>query len=497
MRAAFKVVMSERQVALLAPTTILAFQHFNTFKRRFSPFPIEVEMLSRFKKFTEQKEIVRKIKDGKVDIVIGTHRLLSKDVSFKKLGILIVDEEQRFGVLHKEKLKMMTKGIDVLSMTATPIPRTLQMSMAGVRAMSVIETPPANRMSIQTHLAPFKKSVIRSSIKRELRRGGQIYFVHNRVDSLPSMAKRIKELCPEAKVAMAHGKMSERTLEKTMLEFISGKYDVLVSTVIIENGLDIPRVNTIVINRADKFGLAQLYQLRGRVGRSDVKAYAFLLIPSLRTLTQTARKRLRALQEFTDLGSGFRLAAKDLEIRGAGELLGKKQHGFIAALGFELYIKMLERAVRELKGEVVVEPVTVKINLGIDSRIPESFIPAENLRLAFYKRVASAESEADLEEIKKEVMDRYGLLPLQGKNLFKLAHLKILASRIDLRMIDYSDGKLKLKFGESLPISAERVVDFLCENQGSSLTPSGMLVIPKPKDSDRLKWVENIIAKLV
>jgi transcription-repair coupling factor (superfamily II helicase) len=497
MRAAFKAVMDSRQVALLAPTTILAFQHYNTFRRRFSPFPIEIEMLSRFKKLSQQKEIVKKIKEGKIDIVIGTHRLLSKDVSFKKLGILIVDEEQRFGVLHKEKLKMMAKGIDVLSMTATPIPRTLQMSMAGVRAMSVIETPPANRMSIQTHMAPFKKGFIRSAIKKELRRAGQVYFVHNRVDSLPSMAKKVKELCPEAKVAMVHGRMSEKTLEKTMLEFISGKYDVLVSTVIIENGLDIPRVNTIIINRADKFGLAQLYQLRGRVGRSDVKAYALLLIPSLRTLTATARKRLRALQEFTELGSGFRLAAKDLEIRGAGELLGKKQHGFIATLGFELYIKMLERAVRELKGEVVMEPIPVKINLGIDSRIPESFIPAENLRLAFYKRVASAETEGELEETRREVMDRYGHLPPQGKNLFKLAHLKILASRIDLRAMDYSDGKLKLKFGEASPISAERIVDFLCENRGSSLTPSGMLVIPQLKDLDRLNWAESIIGKLL
>jgi transcription-repair coupling factor (superfamily II helicase) len=497
MRAAFKVLMDGKQVALLAPTTILAFQHYNTFQRRFSPFPIEIEMLSRFRKAAQKKEIVKKMKKGKVDIVIGTHRLLSKDVSFKKLGLLIVDEEQRFGVLHKEKLKMMTKGVDVLSMTATPIPRTLQMSLAGVREMSVIETPPANRMSIQTNLVPFKKSVIRSSIKRELRRGGQVYFVHNSVQTLPSMAKKVKTLCPEAKVAMAHGKMTERILEKTMLEFISGKYNVLVSTVIIENGLDIPRVNTIIINRADKFGLAQLYQLRGRVGRSDVKAYSFLIIPSLRTLTPMARKRLRALQEFTDLGSGFRLAAKDLEIRGAGELLGKKQHGFIAVLGFELYIKMLERAVRELKGEIIREPITVKINLGIDSRIPESFIPAENLRLAFYKRVASAASEEELGEIRKEVTDRYGFLPLQGKNLLKLAQLKILSSRIDLREIEFSDGRLKLKFSESSPISAERIVDFLCDNQDSSLTPSGTLVIPQPKDFDRLRWAEKVIENLL
>ncbi len=497
MRAAFKAIMDSKQVALLAPTTILAFQHFNTFKWRFSPFPIEIEMLSRFKKLAEQKEIVKKLKEGKIDIIIGTHRLLSKDVAFKKLGLLIVDEEQRFGVLHKEKLKMMTKGVDVLSMTATPIPRTLQMSLAGVREMSVIETPPANRMSIQTNLVPFKKSVIRSSIKRELKRGGQIYFVHNRVESLPAMVKKIKELCPEAKVAMAHGKMTEKALERTMLDFISRKHDILVSTVIIENGLDIPRVNTIIINRADKFGLAQLYQLRGRVGRSDVKAYAFLLIPSMQALASTARKRLRALQEFSDLGSGFRLAAKDLEIRGAGEFLGKKQHGNIAVLGFELYSKMLERAVRELKGEEVKEPVFVRINLGIDSRIPESFIPAENFRLAFYKRVASAESEEELEEIRKEVMDRYGSLPVQGKNLFKLAQLKILSSRIDLRMIDYSDGKLMLKFGDSSPVSAERIIDFLCEYQGSSLTPSGILIVPQPRDSDRLAWVRRVIEGLV
>ncbi len=497
MRAAFKAVMDGTQVAVLSPTTVLAFQHYNNFKERFAPFPITVDMLSRFRTQAEQKTAVRKLTAGETDIIIGTHRLLSRDVSFRKLGLLIVDEEQRFGVKHKEKLSMMTRGVDVLSMTATPIPRTLQMSLAGVRDISVIETPPANRMSIQTNLIPFKKSIIGSAIRKELRRGGQIYFVHNRVESLPSMASRLREICPDAKIILAHGKMNERALERTMLDFVSGKYDILLSTTIIENGLDIPRVNTIIINRADAFGLAQLYQLRGRVGRSDIKAYAYLLIPPVRVLTSTARRRLRALQEFSELGSGFRLAAMDLEIRGAGELLGTRQHGHIAALGFELYMKMLERAVREQMGEKPKERIPVKINLGIDARIPDHFIPAQNMRLAFYKRITSAETDDDLKEIRKEMGDRYGAFPSQVENIFKLTGLKIRASEIDLREITANDGKIILNFGDASPVSAEQIVDFIIQNPEATITPAGQIIIPQPASGDRIEWVKMVIDQLL
>ncbi len=497
MRATFKAVMDGMQVAVLSPTTVLAFQHFNNFKERFAPFPIKVDMLSRFRTQAEQKNAVRKLKTGETDIIIGTHRLLSRDVSFKKLGLLIVDEEQRFGVKHKEKLKMMSRGVDVLSMSATPIPRTLQMSLAGVRDISVIETPPANRMSIQTNLIPFKKSIIGSAIRKELRRGGQVYFVHNRVESLPSMANRIREICPDAKIILAHGKMKERELERTMLDFVSGKCDILLSTTIIENGLDIPRVNTIIINRADAFGLAQLYQLRGRVGRSDIKAYAYLLIPPVRVLTSTARRRLRALQEFSELGSGFRLAAMDLEIRGAGELLGTRQHGHIAALGFELYMKMLERSVREQMGEKPKERIPVKINLGIDARIPDHFIPAQNMRLAFYKRITSAESDDELTGIRKEMTDRYGDFPAQVENIFNLTGLKIMASQIDLREVTASDGKILLTFGDASTVSAEQIVDFIIENPEATITPAGQISVPQPASGDRIEWVKMVIDQLL
>ena len=497
MRAAFKTVMEGMQVAVLAPTTVLVFQHYNNFKDRFAPFPFHIDMISRFRKPAEQKETAKKLRSGSIDIIIGTHRLLSRDVAFKKLGLLIVDEEQRFGVSHKEKLKMIARGVDVLSMTATPIPRTLQMSLAGVRDISVIETPPANRMSIQTNLIPFRKSVIGSAIRKEMKRGGQTYFVHNRIESLPVMANRLKQICPDARIVLAHGKMIEKELERTMLDFVAGKYDILASTTIIENGLDIPKVNTIIVNRADKFGLAQLYQLRGRVGRSDIKAYAYLLIPPASALSSTARKRLRALQEFSELGSGFRLAAMDLEVRGAGELLGTRQHGHIAVLGFELYMKMLDRTVRELMGEKVKELLPVKINLGIDARIPDHFIPAQNLRLAFYKRITSAETYEELEGIRQEMSDRYGAFPAQVGNIFRLAQLRLRASEIDLREISTVDERAMFNFGDASPVSAERIVDFICENEGATITPAGQITIPLPVTGDRIDWVKMVIEKLL
>ena len=351
LRAAFKAVMDGKQVAVLAPTTVLAFQHQKTVKERFAGFPVRVEMVSRFRTKAEQKEVLADLAAGKVDIIVGTHRLLSKDVQFRDLGFLVVDEEQRFGVGHKEKIKQLKKKVDVLTMSATPIPRTLNMSLIGIRDMSIIETPPKDRLSIQTNVVKFDPEVIRRAIQGEMARGGQVYFVHNRVESIFSIGDLIQRLVPEARVVVGHGQMGEDTLERAMLDFVSRKYDVLLATTIVENGLDIPNANTIIINRADRYGLSQLYQLRGRVGRSDRPAYAYLLIPPEDNLAPIAKKRLAAIKEFSDLGSGFRVAALDLEIRGAGNLLGGEQSGHIEAIGFEMYMKLLEETVRELKGE--------------------------------------------------------------------------------------------------------------------------------------------------
>src|SRR5712692_10408333 len=421
MRAAFKVISDNKQAAVLAPTTVLAFQHYETFKQRFAAFPVNIEMISRFRTTKQQKEILQKVEAGKVDILIGTHRLLSKDVRFSDLGLLVVDEEQRFGVRHKERLKQMRKQVDVLTLTATPIPRTLQMSVAGIRDMSVIETPPENRLAIQTAVVPFRVGIIATAIRNELKRGGQVYVVHNRVESIGSMANLLRRLVPEARLAIAHGQMSEAVLERTMLRFLGGEFDVLLATTIIENGLDIPRVNTIVVNRADRFGLAQLYQLRGRVGRSDRRAYAYLLVPARKALTPIARRRLKALQEFTELGSGFRVAAMDLEIRGAGNLLGAEQSGHIASVGFEMYCQLLERAVREMKGEPPPPEFKTQISLGVDIRIPEAIIPDFSERLALYKRISSAADDRELQRIHDQIRDLYGALPRQAENLLELA----------------------------------------------------------------------------
>src|SRR5213083_28809 len=349
MRAAFKTVVDNKQVALLAPTTVLTFQHFETFKKRFAAFPARIEMLSRFRSAAEQKKVLADLEAGKTDIVIGTHRLLSKDVQFHDLGLMIVDEEQRFGVAHKERLKQIKKQVDVVTMTATPIPRTLNMALSGLRDMSVIETAPRDRLAIQTVVVKFKPAVIENAINFEIERGGQVYVVHNRVESIYSLANLIQKLCPKARVGVGHGQMGEKELEQVMTKFMHHEFDVLVATTIIENGLDIPLANTLIVNRADRFGLSQLYQLRGRVGRSNRRAYAYLLIPSDDTLTPIARRRLAAIREFSELGAGFRIAALDLELRGAGNLLGGQQHGHIEAIGFDLYCQLLERTVEELR----------------------------------------------------------------------------------------------------------------------------------------------------
>ena len=480
MRAAFKAVQDGKQVAVLTPTTVLSFQHYETFKKRFAQFPIHIEMISRFRTAKEQKEIVERVETGKVDILIGTHRLLSKDIKFQDLGLLIVDEEQRFGVRHKERLKQMRKEIDVLAMSATPIPRTLHMSLVGLRDMSIIETPPKDRMAIQTVVAKFDEKLIRSAVELELERGGQVYFVHNRVESIYEIAARIQELVPSARVIVGHGQMGEADLEKTMLAFMNHEYDVLVATTIIENGLDIPLANTILINRADRHGLSELYQLRGRVGRSNRRAYAYVLIPQDNELTDIARRRLAALKEFSDLGAGFKIAALDLELRGAGNMLGGEQSGHIEAVGFELYTSMLEAAVKEMKGEGEEERPSTQLNLGIALRIDESYVAEENQRLRLYKKIAGAASEAAVNEIRAEMEDRYGALPDATVYLLEAAMLRLECERLGVAQIDRKRGELQIRFTENAAIDPQHLMRLVARNakRGAQFTPQGLLKYP-------------------
>ncbi|HEU5451232.1 MAG TPA: transcription-repair coupling factor [Terriglobales bacterium] len=475
MRAAFKAVGDNKQVAVLAPTTVLAFQHYETFKRRFAAFPITIEMISRFRTARQQAEIVDKVEQGKVDVLIGTHRLLSKDIKFADLGLVIVDEEQRFGVRHKERLKQLKKEVDVLTMSATPIPRTLHMSLVGLRDMSVIETPPKDRMAIQTVVAPWDEKLIRSAIEHELERGGQTYFVHNRVESIYEIAAKIQELVPRARILVGHGQMTEGELEKVMLAFMRHEADVLVATTIIENGLDIPLCNTMVVNRADRHGLSELYQLRGRVGRSDRRAYAYLLIPTDTELTPLARRRLAALKEFSDLGAGFKIAALDLELRGAGNLLGGEQSGHIDAVGFELYTSMLERTVRELKGEVAPEEAETQLNLGLNIRIPGEYIKEENQRLRIYKRVAAVETESQLADVRGELEDRYGPPPPAVRHLLEYAELKLLAQRVGVAGIERKRDLVSVRFTPTATIDPSRLAQFVASQRGAAFTPAGIL----------------------
>ena len=446
MRAAFKAVMDGKQVALLAPTTVLTFQHLKTLRDRFAAFPVRIDMVSRFRTKPEQKQTLEDLKDGKVEIIVGTHRLLSKDVQFRDLGLLIVDEEQRFGVAHKERIKQMRKRVDVLTMTATPIPRTLNMSLAGIRDMSIIETPPKDRLSIQTNVVKFDQEVIRRAILTEMERGGQVYFVHNRVESIYSLGNLITRLVPETRIVVGHGQMSEEELERAMVDFVAHKHDVLLATTIIENGLDIPNANTIIINRADRYGLSQLYQLRGRVGRSDRRAYAYLLIPPEEALSPVAKKRLAAIREFSDLGSGFRVAALDLEIRGAGNLLGGEQSGHIEAVGFDMYMKLLEQTIKELKGEEVEDEIRANVNLRVDLRINDEYIPDMNQRLTVYRRMAAVRTEDELDRLVLEVRDRYGPPSESVLNLAEYASIRILSDRIGLESLDREGLSVVLKF---------------------------------------------------
>src|SRR5579863_1667 len=480
MRAAFKAVQDGKQVAVLTPTTVLSFQHFETFKQRFAQFPIHIEMISRFRTAKEQKDIIERVSTGRVDILIGTHRLLSKDIKFQDLGLLIVDEEQRFGVRHKERLKQLRKQIDVLVMSATPIPRTLHMSLVGLRDMSIIETPPKDRMAIQTVVARFDEKIVRSAIEVELERGGQVYFVHNRVESIYEIAMRIQELVPTARVVVGHGQMPESELERVMLAFMRHEYDVLVATTIIENGLDIPLANTMLINRADRHGLSELYQLRGRVGRSNRRAYAYLLIPQEGELTEIARRRLAALKEFSDLGAGFKIAALDLELRGAGNMLGGEQSGHIEAVGFELYTTMLEAAVKELKGEGAEERPAASLNLGIALRIDETYVEEENQRLRLYKKIAGAADAKALNDIRAELEDRYGKPPDATVYLLEAAMLRLECERIGVSQIDRKKGELQIRFTEKAAVEPDRLMQLVSRNakRGAQFTPQGVLKYP-------------------
>jgi transcription-repair coupling factor (superfamily II helicase) len=475
MRAAFKAVMEGKQVAFLAPTTVLAFQHEKTLKERFQGFPVRIDMVSRFRSKAEQKVTIDELAAGKVDIIVGTHRLLSKDVAFRDLGLLVVDEEQRFGVGHKEKIKQLRRKVDVLTMTATPIPRTLNMSLIGIRDMSIIETPPKDRLSIQTNVLKFDQQVIERAIRNELARAGQVYFVHNRVESIFTIGALVQRLVPEAKIVVGHGQMDEDLLERAMLDFVAKKFDVLLATTIVENGLDIPNANTIIINRADRYGLSQLYQLRGRVGRSDRPAYAYLLIPPEDNLSPVAKKRLAAIKEFSDLGSGFRVAALDLEIRGAGNLLGGEQSGHIEAVGFEMYMKLLEQTVRELKGEEIDDDVRATVNLKIDLKIDASYVPDMNQRLMLYRKVAAARDEAEIERILEEAADRYGPLPVSLLNLADYGRIRVMADKLGIDSIDRDATSVVLKFRPTAKVDPVRLVALVRERADLTLLPPAAL----------------------
>jgi transcription-repair coupling factor (superfamily II helicase) len=496
MRAAMRAVLDGKQVAVLAPTTILAFQHWKTFRRRFAPFPVRVEMVSRFRPAPEIRKVLADVMAGAVDILIGTHRLLSKDVAFRDLGLLVIDEEQRFGVAAKERLKQMRTTVDCLTLSATPIPRTLQMGLAGIRDMSVIETPPKDRLAIQTSIVKFSTETIAAAIRQELARDGQAYVVHNRVESIDSLAALVQRLVPEARVAVAHGQMPEGQLERAMLAFVEGRADVLVATTIIENGLDIPRVNALIVNRADRYGLAQLYQLRGRVGRSDRRAYAYLLVPPETPLREIARKRLAAIQEFSDLGAGFRIAALDLELRGAGNLLGGEQSGHLEAVGLDLYVKLLEQTILELKGEAPREATRALLNLKVDLRIPEEYVPEVHQRMAVYKRASQIRDAAEGERLRREIRDRYGPLPPAVESLLLFAQQRLRLEGLGVVQADLAGGALHLRIAALTPLRADGVMDLVRRLPGASLSPQGVLRAPVAPEEPPLQALSALLDRL-
>lgn len=497
-RAAFKAVMDGKQVAFLVPTTILAEQHYNNFVQRFSDFPVKVDMVSRFRTPVQQRATLKAVKEGNVDILIGTHRLLSKDIAFKDLGLLIVDEEQRFGVTHKERLKEFKKNIDVLTLSATPIPRTLHMSLVGVRDISVIETPPEERYPIQTYVVEFNDQLIRDAIMREINRGGQVYFVYNRVETIKDMYSYLQKLVPEARIAVGHGQMSEKELEGVILGFVKNEYDILVATTIIETGMDIPNVNTIIIYDADKMGLSQLYQLRGRVGRSNRIAYAYLTYKKDKILTEVAEKRLKAIKEFTELGSGFKIAMKDLEIRGAGNIMGSAQHGHMAAIGYDLYCRMLEDMIKLIKGEIEKEPIETTVELKVDAYIPSLYISDEMQKIEVYKKIAAISSEEDMLEIQEELIDRFGEFEAPVMNLMNIAYIRSIAKSLGIEEIKERNKELLLVFDSKESIT-QNIISVLMEKYSKRVSfkeEKKPIIVYKLGDTKREDLI-NTIRELV
>ncbi|MCK5511634.1 MAG: DEAD/DEAH box helicase, partial [Thermodesulfovibrionia bacterium] len=457
MRACFKAVYDSKQVALLVPTTILAEQHYETFVSRFSAFPIKIDFLSRFKSRVEQKQTLKSLAEGEIDIIIGTHRLFGKDVSFHDLGLLVIDEEHKFGVAHKERIKALKSSVDILTLSATPIPRTLHMALSGIRGMSLIETPPEDRLAVKSTVARFNPAIIKEALQHELDRGGQAFFVHNRIHDIYEIANFLTGLAPGGKIGVAHGQMREKELEQIMRSFFRREINILVSTAIIGSGIDVPSANTIIINRADKFGLADLYQLRGRVGRSHIRAYAYFLIPGEDIITAEARKKLQAIQELGYLGAGFRLALRDLEIRGAGNVLGAQQSGHIEAVGFDMYLEMLESAVAELKGEKVIPKIEPVLDLKITAVIPERYIENPDLRLSFYRRIASVKNRNSLMELREEFKDRFGAPPEETLRLLEIMEIKLLAKNISVTRIQNMAGRMKIVFAPETPVTSQQI----------------------------------------
>lgn len=496
LRAAFRTAMDGKQVAILVPTTILAQQHFETFEKRFKPYPIRVDFLSRFKSSAEQKKVVARLQDGSLDIVIGTHRLLSKDVSFSNLGLLVIDEEHRFGVKHKEQIKRFRNQVHVLTLTATPIPRTLQLSMAGIRDLSVINTPPLDRKAIATYLVKSDDGLIRNVILKELARGGQVFFVHNRVETIHAIATHLKKVVPEARIGIGHGQMTEKALEETMHQFVRKEFDVLLCTTIIESGLDIPSANTIIVNRADMFGLAQLYQLRGRVGRSDQTAYAYFLVPGEEIISRDALKRLKVLKNFTELGSGLKIALHDLEIRGAGNLLGTSQAGQIAAVGFELYTQLLEREVRRLKGEDVVEEIDTEIQCYLPAFLPDDYVPDTHERLLLYKKFSSIKSLDELDSLRSELVDRFGPIPVVTENLFRIVDLKIVARDRGVVSLKLTIDRPSIEFSDQAAINMDRLLHLVQKEKRITLRPDNRLILDLADDADSLEETKKILQAL-
>ena len=493
LRAAFKVVMDKKQVGVLVPTTVLAEQHLLTFRERFIDYPVTIECLTRFRKKSEQNEILERLGDGRVDILIGTHRILQSDIKFRDLGLLVIDEEQRFGVLHKERLKDFRTAVDILTLTATPIPRTLRMGLLGLRDLSVINTPPPARLAVRTYVYQFEDRIIKEALDRELDRGGQVFFVHPRVETIEATGRYLRRLVPGLRLAIAHGQMSEKELHNAMVGFLKKKFDVLLCTTIIENGLDIPNANTILVNRAEIFGLSQLYQLRGRVGRSDLQAYAYFLVQAGRNLTESARRRLKALEDLSNLGSGFRLAAQDMEIRGSGNIVGSEQSGHIAAVGFDYYCRMLEEAVKEVKGESAVERKETEISLGIQTGLPEDYVPSQNQRLELYREIADTRTMGELDELEHALSDRFGTLPSNAKSLFSIARLRILASSIGVEKISVSD-KWVTFYPEERPYHL--TPEFLAIS-GLKFLSSNTFQVPLPSSLDNLfECIRNVLIAL-